>query len=62
MKQSRDPYVRIIEAAKRGKGVFLSQADVEIMAMDDAIATRAAWVLNPEPILTPSSDPPRPKS
>jgi hypothetical protein len=39
-----DPCVRIMQAAKRGKGVVLSASEVWDMHLDDAISTRAAYV------------------
>lgn len=40
-----DPVVRILLASWRGAGVRLSADDVQLLAMDDAIDTRAHVVL-----------------
>jgi hypothetical protein len=41
MSRKRNPYVRIIEAAKRGVGVKLSAEEVHYLAQDSAIETAA---------------------
>lgn len=39
-----DPYIRIVEAAKKNKGVRLTAREVFVMSLDDAIFTRAMFV------------------
>lgn len=40
--RKRNPYVRIIEAAKRGRGVVLSAREVFYLSQDSAIETAAS--------------------
>lgn len=42
MTKRQHPYVRIMYAAERGKGVVLSASEVWDMHLDDAISTHAA--------------------
>lgn len=41
MSAPRNPYIRIVEAAKKGRGVVLSPLECRLMSFDDAIATVA---------------------
>lgn len=47
---SLNPYLRIMRAAKAGKGVRLSASEVECMSYDDAIVTLAQNILEGEPV------------
>jgi hypothetical protein len=42
MPRKRNPYIRIVEAAKRGIGVRLSADEVYYLAQDGAIETAAS--------------------
>lgn len=44
----KSPYVRIVEAAKRGKGVVLSADEVANLSLDSAIENRAFFDMEPD--------------